>query len=222
MASVLSDHIEIHAIGTVSGNTPQTRGDIQEKASQTFIKGTPVMLSSGVVKVWDAAVTIPATAVAGIAGIALQNGSNLASDGKGAPGGGGVGNMTGVGAPGTGLTFGKIPFQASAVNIIPGSPVSDGRTLFEVANADTIFEAQFDDNGGVPATATTNKNMIGKQFGLTLDATGHWFVDAAKVTPGAGGNAVVLITDLNPLDGAIQNGRVYFKFVQGICQLAQA
>lgn len=220
MASVLSDHIEIRAVNTVSGNTPQTRGDIQEKASQTFLKGTPVMLSSGVLLTWNATVTIPATAVAGIAGIALANGSNLASDGKGAPGGGGVGNFTGVGAPGTSLTFGKIPFQASAVNILPGSPVSDGRTLIEVANADTIFEAQFDDAGGTPANAVTSKAMIGKQFGLTLDATGHWFVDFAKVTVGT--NTVLTVVDLNPLDGAIQNGRVYFKFLLGICQLAQA
>lgn len=220
MASVLSDHSEIKAIYTVSGNSPQTRGDITEQATQTFLKGTPVMLNSGNIKVWDAVVAIPATATAGIAGIVLNNGANLASSGKGAPGGGGVGNLTGVGAPGTSLTFGKIPFQASAVNIIPGSPVSDGRSLLEVANADTIFEAQFDDNGGSTTNATTNKNMIGKQFGLTLDATGHWFVDFAKVTVGT--NTVVTIVDLNPLDGAIQNGRVYFKFLLGICQLAQA
>jgi len=220
MAAVLNDHSEIKVVYTVSGNSPQTRGDITEQASQTFLKGTPVMLNSGNIKVWDAAVTIPATATAGIAGIALSNGLNLASSGLGAPGGGGVGNLTGVKPPGTSLTFGKIPFQSSAVNIIPGSPVSDGRTLFEVANADTVFEAQFDDAGGTPANAVTNKNMIGKQFGLTLDATGHWFVDFAKVTVGT--NTVVTIVDLNPLDGAIQNGRVYFKFLLGICQLAQA
>ncbi len=220
MASVLSDHPQIRSIGTVSGNTPQTRGDIQEKASQTFLAGVPVMLSSGVILEWNATVTEPATATAGIAGITLKDGANLASDGKGAPGGGGVGNFTGVGAPGTSLTFGKIPFQSSAVNIIPGSPVSDGRALLEVANADTIFEGMFDDNGGSTTNATTNKNMIGKHFGLTKDATGHWFVDFAKSTQGT--NTVVVIVDLNPLDGAVQNGRVYFKFEQGICQLAQS
>lgn len=220
MASVLSDHPEIKALGTVSGQTPQTRGDIQEKAGQTFLKGVPVMASSGVIQEWNATVTEPATAVAGIAGISLSGGANLASDGKGAPGGGGVGNLTPVGPPGTSLTFGKVPFQASAVNIIPGSPVSDGRTLLEVANADTIFEAMFDDNGGTPANAVTNKNMIGKHFGLTKDATGHWFIDFAKATQGT--NTVVVIVDLNPLDGAVQNGRLYFKFEQGICQLAQA
>src|SRR5882757_3289575 len=180
MAAVLTDHIEIRPVYTVSGNSPQTRGDITEQASQTFLKGTPIMLNSGNLKVWDATVTIPATATVGIAGIALANGSNLASSGLGAPGGGGVGNLTGVKPPGTSLTFGKVPFQTSAVNIIPGSPVSDGRTLFEVANADTVFEAQFDDAGGSTTNATTNKNMIGKQFGLTLDATGHWYVDFAK------------------------------------------
>src|SRR5258708_29977954 len=116
MASVLSDHAEIRAIYTISGNTPQTRGDITEQSAQTFIKGTPVMLNSGNIKVWDAvASTIPATATVGIAGIALANGSNLASSGLGAPGGGGVGNLTGVKPPGTSLTFGKVPFQASAV-----------------------------------------------------------------------------------------------------------
>jgi hypothetical protein len=220
MASVLADHAEIRAIYTVSNNTPQTRGDITEQASQTFLKGTPVMLNAGNIKVWDALPVYPATSVAGIAGIALGNGLNLASSGLGAPGGGGVGNLTGVKPPGTSLTFGKVPFQASAVNIIPGSPVSDGRTLIEVANADTVFEAQFDDNGGTAANAITNKNMIGKQFGLTLDATGHWFVDFAKT--GVGVSAVLTIVDLNPLDGAIQNGRVYFKFLQSVCQLAQA
>lgn len=219
MASVLADHIEIHSIYTMSGNSPQTRGDITEQASQTFLKGTPVMLNVGNIKVWDANATIPSTNAVGIAGIALANGSNLASSGLGAPGGGGVGNLTGVKPPGTSLTFGKVPFQTSAVNIIPGSPVSDGRTLFEVANVDTVFEAQFDDAGGTPANAVTNKNMIGKQFGLTLDATGHWFVDFAKT---GAGTVAVLIRDLNPLDGAIQNGRVYFTFINGIAQLGQS
>lgn len=220
MASVLADHPEIRAIGTVSGNTPQTRGNISENSAQTFLIGTPVMLNAGLIQAWNATVTEPATNVAGIAGISRSLGANLASAGKGAPGGGGVGNLTPVGPPGTILTFGKVPFQPSAVQIIPGSPVSDGRTLFEVANADTIFEAMFDDNGGSPANATTNINMKGKHFGLTQDATGHWFVDFAKSTQGT--NTVVVIVDLNPLDGAVQNGRVYFKFEQGICQLAQA
>lgn len=220
MAAVLADHPEIRAIGTVSGNTPLTRGDIGENSAQSFLIGTPVMLSAGFIQAWNGTVTEPATNAAGIAGISRSLGANLASAGKGAPGGGGVGNLTPVGPPGTILTFGKVPFQPAAVQIIPGSPVTDGRTLFEVANADTIFEAMFDSADGNTAHATTAVTMKGQHFGLTQDATGHWYVDDQKSTQGT--NTVVIIVDLNPLDGPILNGRVYFKFEQGICQLSQA
>lgn len=214
MAAVLSDHIPIFAARTVSGQTPQTVAQ-NEKASQTFLSGVPVMLSSGVIKEWDTTVTEPATATAGIAGIARSPGANLASDGKGAPGA-----FTGVGAPAAFPTYGSVQFQSSAVNFVPGSPFTDGRTLLEVANADTVFVAQFDDAGGSTTNATTARTMIGKHFGLTKDTTGHWYVDFAKSTQGT--NTVVIIVDLYPTDGAMQNGRVMFKFEQGICQLAQA
>jgi hypothetical protein len=215
MASVLSDHIPMRVVKTVSGNAAQCRG-IAEKASSTFLSGVPVMLTTSgalaVIQEWNATVTEPATATAGIAGITSQPGSNLGSDGAGQPG-----VFTPVGAPAAAPTFGKVQGQSAAVNFTPGTPMVDGRNIFEVANEDTIFEGQFDDNGGSTTNATTAFNMIGKHFGLTKDVTGHWFVDFAKVTQGT--NTVVTIVALNPNDGAILNGRVWFKFEIGIQQL---
>lgn len=211
MASVLSDHQPIRVVQTISGNSPQSE-EYGEQSSQTFLEGVPVMLNAGFIKEWDATVTEPATSTAGIAGISRQPGSNLSSSGKGAPG-----PFTGVGAPGAAPTFGSVLNQSSAVNFTPGAPMVSGRTPFEVAAEDTIFEATFDDNGGSTTNATTNENMKGKHFGLTKDATGHWFVDFAKSTQGT--NTVVEIIRLSPLDGAIQNGRVWFKFESGIMQL---
>lgn len=211
MAGVLSDHQPIRAVQTVSGNSPQTDSQ-NEKATQTFLEGVPVQLNAGVIQEWDATVTEPATNVAGIAGISRVNGSNLGSDGKGAPG-----PFTPVGAPAAAPTFGKVLNQASAVNFTPGAPFVDGRTLFEVACEDTYFEATFDSNDANAANATTAQSDVGKHFGLTKDATGHWFVDRQKVTQGV--NTVVEIKALNPIDGPLQNGRVWFKFESGIMQL---
>lgn len=211
MAAVLSDHIPIRVVKTVSGNSPAARA-IAEQLSQTFLNGVPVMLNAGVIKEWDTTVTQPATSTAGIAGISAGLGSNLASSGLGAPG-----VFTGVSGAGAAPTFGKVQFQASAVNFTPGAPIVDGRTLFEVANEDSVFEAQFDDAGGSTTNATTNANMVGKHFGLTKDTTGHWYIDFAKSTQGT--NTVVEISALNPNDGAIQNGRLWFKFEVGIMQL---
>lgn len=211
MAAILADHMEIAVIKTLSGNTPQTRS-IVEKASQTFLSGTPVMLSNGVIKDWDAVVGAVSPTV-GIAGVTRIAGSNLATDGKGAPG-----TFEPVGAPGAQLTQANVPYQSSAVSIPRGSPMSDGRTIFEVANEDTFFVMQFDDAGGVAATATTAQTMVGKQFGLTKDTTGHWYVDAAKVTVGT--NTVVEIVQLHPNDGPRLNGRVIVKFIKAIQQLA--
>lgn len=212
MAAVLSDHQPIRVVQTVSGNTAQTDAK-REKAGQTFLEGVPVMLNAGVIQEWDANVVEPATSTAGIAGIARQPGSNLGSDGKGAPG-----PFTGVGAPAASPTFGSVLNQANAVNFTPGAPFVDGRTVFELANQDTIFEATFDSANGNTANATTAETDVGKHFGLTKDTTGHWYVDRQKVTQGT--NTVLVIEKLNPLDGPLQNGRVWFKFESGIQQLA--
>lgn len=212
MAAVLSDHQPIRAVQTVSGNTPQ-KDSKREKAGQTFLEGVPVMLNAGVIQEWNATVTEPATSTAGIAGIARAPGSNLATDGAGAPG-----PFTGVTGVGAAPTFGSVLNQSSAVNFTPGAPMVDGRTPFEIANQDTIFEATFDSADGNTTNATTVETDVGKHFGLTKDTTGHWYVDRQKVTQGT--NTVLVIERLSPLDGPLLNGRVWFKFESGIQQLA--
>lgn len=203
MAANLADHQPIRAVSTSSGNTPKTLA-INEKATQTFLLGVPVQLNAGVVQEWDGA-----TIAAGIAGFGLTFGANLASAGKGAPGAFGS-----VGAPGTISTFGSVLFEASAVNIAHGAPMSDGRTVFEVANDDTIFEAQVD-NSAAGAFATL-QTQLGSTFGMTKDATGHWYVDLNKT----GGSAVVVIIGFNTNDALGTNGgRVYFQVLNASQQM---
>lgn len=208
MAANLTNHQAIKPVQSVSGND-FNKQSIGEKASQTFLDGVPVMVeaASGYIKEWDGT-----TLSAGIAGISSTYGSNLASNAKGAPG-----VFGSVGAPGTTSTFGSVPNQSSAVNIAHGAPFSDGRQLLYVANDDTIFEAQVD-NGAAGAYATA-LTQVGAQFGMTKDATGHWYVDLNKTTVGT--NTCVVIVALNPNDGAgVNGGRVWFKFVDTACQLS--
>jgi hypothetical protein len=210
MPAVLSDHQPIRVVQTLSGLNPFSQ-EVAEQLSQTFLEGVPVMLNAGFIKEWDATVGAASSTV-GIAGISRAPGSNLGSSGAGAPG-----PFTGVGAPAAAPTFGKVLNQSLAINFTPGAPMVTGRTPFEVACLDSIFEATFDDAGGSTVNATTNVNMLGKRFGLTKDTTGHWYVDFAKT---AGGTTVVTIVRLSPLDGAIQNGRVWFTFENAIMQIS--
>lgn len=210
MPANLTNHAEIIAVQTRSGNTPKTNS-INEKAGQTFLKGVPVQLNAGVIQEWDATVA----ATGSIAGITLVDASNLATDGAGAPG-----PFTPIGFPGTGTTFGKVPYEASAVNIPRGAPFQTGQTLFEEANDDTVFSAQFDNaSGAVAADYTPVQSDIGKQYGMTKDANGHWYVDKAKVTVGT--NTVLVIYQIDPVDGSIVNARVWFTFLQSISQLTR-
>lgn len=204
MAANLANHIPIVPIGSISGNQPRIEG-YSEKATQTFKGGTPVMLSGGFMQAWDGT-----TVAAGILGVGLNAGSNLGSSGKGAPGA-----FTGVGAPGTGTTFGSVPFQTSAVNIPHGAPAVDGRNLAAIANADTLFLAQVDNNTG--ANFTLLQADIGSEFGMTVDANGWWYVDRAKTTVGT--NTVVVIVNTWPNSGLVANALVVFKFIETAWQL---
>jgi hypothetical protein len=184
MASFLSTHVPIRPVQTISGNTEQTR-EIQEAAGQTFRDGTPVQINgSGFIQAWDGA-----TVSRGIAGISRQPGFNLASAGQGYPPAFGE-----VGFPGATSTYGSVPNQPSAVNIVAGSPFSTGATLLASAVADTIFEGMIDNNTGSSYTASVAN--VGQEYGLSVDSNGYWYVDLGKSTVGT--NTVVTIVGLNP------------------------
>lgn len=204
MASLLANHSAIEVV-QVTTNTTEWTDSKQEKASQTFVNGVPVQLNAGVVQEWDGA-----TVAAGILGVSLEDAHNLASDGLGAPGA-----FSPVGFPGTGTTFGSVPNQPSAVNIPLGAPFVIGEIVFAYSVRTTIFRGQTDKNTGAATTPT--KANIGSLFGMTKDASGHWYVDFAKVTVGT--NTVVQMVDLDPIDGSIANARILFKFVEAAIQI---
>jgi hypothetical protein len=200
----ISYHAPILPIMNRANTAPLTNG-LAELASQTFKNGTPVqMASSGFVQAWDGT-----TVSHGILGVSESFGLNLASNGLGAPGV----PFGPIGAPGAIQTYGYVINEPLAVNIALGTPMSDGRTLFVYANNDNIFEAIYDNSAGtVAADYTPTQAMINTsagQLGLTADSNHFWYVDADKT----GGDAVLQIVGINPLDGFIVNARVRFQFL---------
>lgn len=213
MAANLSTHLVIQAYQTISGNTDKT--DVfPEGSGQTFLEGAPVMLSSGYVIEWNTTVGTPSP-TQGIAGFSKQPGANLASNGLGAP----VQPWGSVGQPGASVTFGAVPYQTGAFNIPEGAPFSDGRNIFTEANPDTIFIAQFDNAAGtVAADYTPVVGDLMKEYGLTKDANGYWYVDKNKATPGT--NTVVIIVGFDPISGlGVVNGNVLIKVMPSITQV---
>lgn len=209
MATFLANHSPITVAQTTTNTTEETTS-INEKAGQTFLNGVPVQLNAGVVQEWDGT-----TVAKGIWGISEQDASNLATDGAGA-----AGPFTGIGFPGTGTTFGKVPFESSAVNIPRGAPFSTGQTISAAATQETIFRGQTDNNTFTNAASITPVQAnIGSQFGLTKDASGHWYVDLGKTTVGT--NTVVEIVNLDPIDGSIPNANVLFVIVKAASQFVQ-
>jgi hypothetical protein len=216
MAANLTIHEQCGSIGSISGNTPLTQA-LPEKASQTFNQGVPVQFNAGYVQKWDGA-----TYTAGILGFSLQPGANLATNGKGSPG-----NFSQVGPPGSTVVYGSVPYQTAAYNVPIDGPMTDGRTYYEAAVSDTIFEAQYDNSAGaVAADYTPTAATVGAQFGLTFDANGYIYVDGAKTTIGT--NTCVQVVGINPLDLVqagtsntyIVNARVRFVVVPSSQQIA--
>jgi hypothetical protein len=213
MAANLSTHLPIIAVQTVSGNQ-EAIFDYVEGATQTFNNGTPVVISAGAV----IASTSPLSSTNLTAGIAMYAGHNLASAGKGAS------PLFGsIGFPGGAPTFGSVPNQASAVNLLHGSPFVDGLMPVQLAVEDTIFEAQVDNSTGASFTASTSD--LGKYATLVTDANNWWYIDRNTIATSPGTLAIVLLS-LNPQDlvagsttTQVANGRVRFRFLPLASQL---
>jgi hypothetical protein len=195
----------MYALQTVSGNQPRIRRII-EKAGQTFLAGTPVVIdtASGAMIAWGGSTT-----AFGIAGITKEPGSNLGATPP-TP----LTTTIGIGGPAGAqgakvLSFGAVPFQTAALNIPRGAPINDGRIGFEVADPDTVFYGQ------VGPSQTTVATDVGTQYGMTIDSDNHWFVDKTKT----GGTVVCTIVKLDPNDLSATPRGVYFTFLQSAAQI---
>ena len=211
MAALLSTHLPIIDVGTISGNQPDIFNYL-EGATQTYIGGSVVELSSGYIIAWDGT-----TVTRGIIGVSMLPGFNLSSNGKGAS------PLYGsIGFPGGAPTFGSVPQQSSAVNLVHGAVFTTGLAIVLKATADTIFEIMTDASSG--GTYNPTNATVGTQLGLTVDANGYWYADLAKTTVGT--NTVITVQSINPQDlvvgsatTGINNARVRFTFNQGASQV---
>lgn len=175
----------IKPVRTISGNQEAIRR-MFEAITQSFKQGAIVQLTAGYLAVWDGT-----TYTRGIAGVALEPGSSLAT----------------VQVPVQAGTSGEVPNQASAKNIARGAPFNDAKCGIAVANLDTVFKGQCG-----PAQTVSQAN-VGVEYGLTVDSDGHWYVDTSKST--AGTNTAVKVIGLDPND----TRGVYFQFVAYVMQL---
>lgn len=193
MASAL-----IQERGTVSGNQNRM-GRYNEDAGQTFLAGTPVMVNNanGAIKAWDGA-----TIANGIAGIVKEFGANLTTAGVPLGTAQQPSNAPQVGG---GITFGSVQNEPAASNL--SRPYfNDGKTGVVLAILDNIFYGQVGPNQVVA------QSDLSKQYGLTKDVDGHWFVDKTKV----GANACVVITGFDNWD---TTRGVLFTFLETVAQI---
>jgi len=206
MAQNITTHDPIRVVWTISGNAERMES-YNEHSGETFLGGTPVELSSGLVIPWDGT-----TVTGAILGITALSGENLATNAAGAPP-----TFGSIGFPGGAPTIPPHPpNQPNAVNLGDGTPFVTGQTLVSLAVQDSIFRFQVDASSGGTYNATTA--LIGTQIGLTADGNGTWYADLAKVTPNS--NTVMLVIALDPLDFVagsvttqVNNGHIYAAFL---------
>lgn len=207
----INTHIPITIVGTLSGNAPAVFNYV-ETQGKSFLNGTPVSLSSGAIIAWSGTPALNSAGASAnlITGVCLVGGLNYSVTGAS------VSPLFGsIGFPGGTPTFGTVPNQSSAVNLLHGSLLANGLTLTAQAAPDTVFEAMIDASGGGVYNLTTSN--IGQQFGLTVDSSGYWYIDTNKTTVGT--NTVLTILSLEPQDfvagsvtTGITNGRARFRF----------
>lgn len=192
MASALIQERE-----TVSGNQFRM-SRIIEDAGQTFLQGTPLQINTadGGLKAWDG-VTISN----GIAGISKEFGANLTTVGVS------LGTTAAPVIPptGGGQTFGNVQNEPNAVNF--SRPYfNDGMSGIVLAIPDTVFYAQC---GPTQTVAISDR---GKQYGMTKDTDGHWYVDKNKT----GASAVCVIIGFDQYD---TTRGFLMSFLQGVGQI---
>jgi hypothetical protein len=195
MASALIQERE-----TISGNQfRMTR--LNENAGQTFLGGTPIMLNLavGALQAWDGV-----TVSFGIAGISKEFGANLTTAGVPLGTTQPPAGPAAIG-PGGGQTFGNVQNEPAAV-LLSRPYFNDGKTSAVLAIPDTVFYGQVG-----PAQVTVQTDL-GKQYGMTKDTDGHWYVDKGKT----GASAVVMITGFDMYDTA---RGVLFTFLTGVGQI---
>jgi hypothetical protein len=175
-----------------------------EDAAQTFLAGTPLQMNNatGALKAWDGV-----TIATGIAGIAKEFGANLTTAGvplgttQPAAGPAATG-------PGGGVVFGPaggVQNEPAAVNL--SRPYfNDGKTGVVEAITDNVFYGQ------VGPAQTVVQTDLGKQYGLTKDTDGHWYIDKTKT----GASAVLVVIGFDNWDTA---RGLLFTFLPGIAGL---
>lgn len=210
MAANLTRHYAVNALMDNTDTTPLQYAN-PEAAGQTFPIGVPVAFgtagNAGFTVVWPGTNT-------GFMGFSRTFGANLASNGKGAPG-----PFQQIGPPGATQTLPGPTTQPNSINIALGAWISDGRTLLDVANDNTIFEIQCDNSAGaVPADYTPTQAQVGSQFGITMDAGNiSCYLDLGKTTSGT--NTVAELISLSPVFGSIVNAIVRIKILKAYQQL---
>lgn len=179
---------------------------IAEKATQSFLQGTPVQIDvAGATGFIIACPTISSVATANIAGFSTQPGASLATSGVPK-----TQNLT------------QIPPNQPAAVITPiGAPPNDGMSYFSVASDDNIFVGILGDSSD-NTLAVLAQDQIGSTptipgYGLTKDGgNGWWYVDLA-ITTLAGGACVEIKSLIDPI-GTL-NGRVAFRVLRAAQQL---
>lgn len=174
---------------------------IFEKATQTFLQGTPVQIDvAGATGFIIACPTITNVATAHIVGFSTQPGANLTTSGVAR-----TQNLTQI-----------PPNQPLAVITPIGAPPNDGMSYFSVASDDTLFVGIFG-NSSDGTLAVLAQAQVGAIFGLTKDAGNNWwYVDGFITTLGTG--ACVEIKELIDPIGTL-NGRVSFRVIRAAQQL---
>lgn len=170
-----------------------------EKATQTFLSGTPVQLDvAGASGYIIGCPTMNSVATAIIAGFASEPGHNLATSGTGTQG----------------ITYGSVQNQTGAVLLAGGGPIIDGTLGFHVAVDTTLFQFVVG-NSSADASASVSQANIGSIFGLTKDAgNNYWYFDT-NITTAAGGACLELVDVIDPV------GTLHGKVVARVTKAAQ-